>query len=97
MNNLKLNSVVCFALIYTLINKLIISNIKITNLKIWFVCFGSKSVPGQSILMSEKSKTRQTLSFLLVNSVKSLLIQSADGGIYFLVFLMQTLSKILLT
>ena len=48
MNNLKLNYVVCFTLIYALTNKLIIalfaiSNIKITGLKIWFVCFGSKS------------------------------------------------------
>ena len=48
INNLKLNSVVYFAAIYALANKFIkalfiISNIKITGLKIWFVCFSTKS------------------------------------------------------
>ena len=40
--------------------------------------------------MLDQSKVRQTLSFLFAISTKSLLIQSTDCGIYFLVFLIQT-------
>ena len=52
---------------------------------------------GPSLFIPEQSKVRQTLSSLFANSIKGLLIQSADYGMYFHVFLMQTPSKIFRT
>ena len=101
VNNLKMNLISCFALIYSFANKLvinlfIISNIIITSLKISFISF-CPYLPGPSVLMLEQSKVRQTPSFLFVNSIKSPLIQSTDNGIYFLVSLIQTPSRIFRT
>ena len=91
MNNLKLNSVVCFDAFYGLTSKLIIalfiiSNIKITSLKIWLVCL-SFNLPCTSLLMPEQSRVRLTLLFLLANSVKSLLIQINTFPVKFVSYL----------
>ena len=48
-------------------------------------------------MIPEQSKVIQTLSSLFANSIKSLLIQSADCEMYFHVFLIQTPSKIFRT
>ena len=95
VNNLKLNSIARFNLIVSLAYKVIIhlfviSKIKITSLKTRFICFCFLLIP-------EQSKVRQILLSLFANSIKSLLIPSADCGMYFVVFLIQTPPKILRT
>ena len=92
MNNLKLNSIVnSLSFISLQINSLlaslfVIRKIKIASLIIRFISFCSES----SRTVSFDTRTViQTLLSLFANSIKSLLIQSADCGIYFLVFLIQ--------
>ena len=55
------------------------------------------NLPGPSLFLFEQSKVRQTLSFLLASSIKSLLIHKEDCGMYLLVFLIQLNSNIFFT
>ena len=98
MNNFKLNVINISRIIYLfayvlIINLFIIKDIKITGLRIRIVFFCSK-FSGPFKIFLEQSRVRQTLSFLLVNSINNWLIQGGDSGMYLLVALIQTPSKI---
>ena len=100
-HNFKMKIIFRFWIFYTFADKLVINLfiivwIKIPKLTIRIISFRSKSTRTVFILL-EQSKVRQTLSFLLASSIKSLLIHKDAWGIYLLVFLIQTPSRIFLT
>ena len=56
-----------------------------------------RNLPGLSLFIPEQSIVKQSLSFLLASSIKSLLSQGAFCGIYLIVFLEEADSKTLRT
>ena len=56
-----------------------------------------RNLPGLSLFIPEQSIVKQSLSFLLASSIKSLLSQRAFCGIYLIVFLEEAVSKTLQT
>ena len=55
------------------------------------------NLAGPSLFIFEQSNVKQTLSFLLASSIKSLLIHKEDCGMHLTDFLIQLNSKIFFT
>ena len=87
---------VVFSAIYSFADKLVINLLFVCLIKItrnFGLSASLQNLPGPSLIIPVK----QSLSFLLASSMKSLLNQRAFCGIYLIVFLEQAVSQIFRT
>ena len=91
---------VVFSAIYSFADKLVINLLFVCLIKItrnFGLSASLRNLPGPSLIIPEQYIVKQSLSFLLASSMKSLLNQRAFCGIYLIVFLEQAVSQIFRT